>query len=282
MKQLFSYKNNFKPALIKSVDGKKGIVTGYFSAFNNVDADGDIIRPGAFTKTIAEKGPNSAQPRIKHLFNHNTSQPLGVLMTLSEDSTGLAYESQIGTHTLGQDFVKMVESNLITEHSIGFRTIKKNQLQDYEGYMKNPSAGWFEIKEIELWEGSSLTSWGANQNTPLTSLKTKGQKEIVADLIVRQKNIEKFCRNTTASDETIELLLIECKQLTQIILEKSTMPDMVECPTCGEDTPDEPDDDGMIKCQKCDTVFTMLKSTLPVVNKNWLEAIKTFSNSLKN
>jgi len=104
----------------------------------------------------------------------------------------------------------------------------------------------------------------------------------VSDLVLRQKNIEKFCRNSTATDETIELLLIECKQLTQIIIEKSTMPDMVECPNCGEDTPDEPDEMGMIKCRKCDVSFTMLKSTLPEVNKNWVEALKTFSNSLKN
>lgn len=219
MPALFSIKNLHLNASVKDVDGKKGIVTGYFSHFNNVDSDGDIIRPGAFTKTIRENGPASSQPRIKHLMNHNPSQPLGKLTDLKEDATGLYYESQIGTHTLGTDFIKMVESNLISEHSIGFRTVKKNQLQDYETYAKNPDKGWFELTELQLWEGSSLTAWGANELTPLTGLKS--DKDFVQDLINRQKNIEKFCRNTTASDETIELLLLEGKQLTQIIIDLS-------------------------------------------------------------
>jgi len=219
VKPIFSYKSGIIPAAIKDVDGKKGIVTGYFSSFDNVDSDGDIIRKGAFTKSIQEWGPASATPRIKHLMNHNSSQPLGKITMLCEDTKGLCYESQVGTHTLGQDFVKMVESNLITEHSIGYQTMKRNQLQDFDGYMKNPSGGWYELTDLKLYEGSSLTAWGANPNTPLTGMKKENKEEVLQALINRQKNLDKFCRNTTASDETVELLLIECKQLTQNIIE---------------------------------------------------------------
>ena len=201
---------------VVNADPKKGIIQGYFSHFDNVDSDGDIIRKGAFTKTIREQGPNSAQPRIKHLINHDSSQPLGKLTSLKEDAVGLKYESQIGTHTLGQDFIKMVESGLITEHSIGFKTVKQNQLQSYEDYMNTPSKGWYEITEVKLYEGSSLTSWGANPLTPVTSLKN----EIDVDFIyARQQAIEKFCRNTDATDETIEALLLHSKQLAQMILD---------------------------------------------------------------
>lgn len=217
MKQIFSYKTGSINASIKDIDGKKGIVTGYFSAFDNVDADGDIIRKGAFAKSILEWGPNSTTPRIKHLMNHNSSQPLGKITSLCEDMKGLCYESQIGTHSLGMDFIKMVESDLINEHSIGFQTMKRNQLQDYEGYMKNPSKGWFELTDLKLYEGSSLTAWGSNPNTPLTGMKADA--DLIQAYINRQKNIEKFCSNSTATDETIQLLLIENKQLTQIIIE---------------------------------------------------------------
>lgn len=211
-------------------DPKLGIVTGYFSRFNNVDADGDIIRPGAFAKTIKEQGPTSSLPRIKHLMNHDPSQPLGKLTSLTEDATGLAYESQIGSHELGEDFIKMIESGLITEHSIGFKIVKRNQIQSYEAYQKNPSLGMFEITEIKLFEGSSLTAWGANPLTPITSLKS----EIHIDKIIKQQNaIERFCKNTDATDETIQMLLIHSKQLAQLISdyqssiapdEKSTQP----------------------------------------------------------
>jgi HK97 family phage prohead protease len=181
-----------------------------------VDSDGDIIKAGAFTKTVKEQGPNSAQPRIKHLMNHNPSMPLGKLLSLKEDSTGLVYESQVGSHALGQDFIKMVESGLITEHSIGYKTIKRNQLQDYSGYQRNPSKGMFEITEAKLFEGSSLTAWGANPLTPLTGLKNAVN---IDNIISQQIAIEKFCKDSSATDETIEMLLLHSKQLSQYILD---------------------------------------------------------------
>jgi phage head maturation protease len=53
-------------------DEKKGIVKGYASYFNNKDSDSDIIRPGAYAKTIKENGH-----RVKYLYQHNMAQPLG-------------------------------------------------------------------------------------------------------------------------------------------------------------------------------------------------------------
>ncbi len=223
MSEIYQIKQDTIGATVTDVDGVKGVVTGYFSRFNNVDSDGDIIRPGAFKKTIKEQGPDSAQPRIKHLLNHDPSQPLGKLLSLKEDKTGLTYESQVGTHTLGQDFIKMIESGLITEHSIGFRIMKRNQLQSYENYVKNPSQGMYEISEMKLYEGSSLTAWGANPLTPITGLKSG----VDVDLVIAQSQaIEKFCRNTDATDETIEMLLLHSKQLSQLVLDmkKGTEP----------------------------------------------------------
>ena len=40
---------------IKDIDSSKGIITGYFSAFNSKDSDGDIIFKGAYSKTIQER-----------------------------------------------------------------------------------------------------------------------------------------------------------------------------------------------------------------------------------
>jgi HK97 family phage prohead protease len=216
LENLYTYKDTTLAASFKDADMKKGIVTGYFSRFGNVDSDGDIIKAGAFAKTVKEQGPNSAQPRIKHLMNHNPSMPLGKLLSLKEDSTGLVYESQVGSHALGQDFIKMVESGLITEHSIGYKTIKRNQLQDYSGYQRNPSKGMFEITEAKLFEGSSLTAWGANPLTPLTGLKNAVN---IDNIISQQIAIEKFCKDSTATDETIEMLLLHSKQLSQYILD---------------------------------------------------------------
>lgn len=225
MGDIFNIKTEMLSAEIMDLNPKQGIVTGYFSKFNNVDSDGDIIRPGAFTKTIRENGPQSTLPRIKHLLNHDPSLPLGVLKSLTEDNYGLAYESQIGSHEGGEDFIKMVESGLITEHSIGFKIIKRNQIQSYENYLKNPSAGQYEITEVKLYEGSSLTAWGANPLTPITSLKSMNDLDM---LVAKHEAIEKFCRNSSATDDTIHMLLLHSKQLAQFILDikkESTLPD---------------------------------------------------------
>lgn len=147
---------------------KEGVVTGYAANFGSLDADNDIIMPGAFSKTIKEQGPKSTQPRIKHLLNHNTSQPIGNPLSLMEDSKGLLYESKVGTNSIAVDFLKMVDSGLITEHSIGYSTVRKT--------ITNPDADWrdqtTQLHELKLYEFSSLTAWGANQNTPLLGVKS--------------------------------------------------------------------------------------------------------------
>jgi HK97 family phage prohead protease len=238
MNSIYTIKDITIASEIMDMNPMQGIVTGYFSKFNNVDSDGDIMKPGAFTKTISEQGPASTQPRIKHLLNHDPSQPLGKLLTLKEDEYGLYYESQVGTHEGGEDFIKMVESGLITEHSIGFKIIKRNQIQSYENYLRNPSLGQFEITEVKLYEGSSLTAWGANSLTPITSLK--GDKNLDVDMIVaKSAAIDKFCRNTTATDDTIQMLLLHSKQLAQLILDmKSSTTEPVKTTQPVDDTLD--------------------------------------------
>lgn len=140
---------------VKGIDLKNRIVEGYFAAFEIVDSDNDVFVKGAFTKSINERGPKGAN-RIKHLFNHWDT--VGVLQELTEDNYGLRYVSKIGTHRLGEDVLKMYQDGIITEHSVGFQTIQdKSDIIDGVRY----------LKEVILWEGSSLDKWGANEWTPV-------------------------------------------------------------------------------------------------------------------
>ena len=208
---IYNYKS--LDLVIKDMDAKKGIVEGYFSAFGSIDSDGDVIMPGAFKRSIQDWGPDG-KGRIKHLLNHDPSKPLGKIVELKEDSYGLYYKSQIGTHQLGKDFVAMVESGLIAEHSIGFRTIREQKGQEAN-----------EIHDVMLFEGSSLTAWGANENTPLLGMKNMGTIE---DLQSQIKAFEKFIRNSDVSDETVELCLIKVRQLAQAVEKMSSTLPVVE------------------------------------------------------
>lgn len=201
----------------KDIDAKQGIVVGYFSAFGNEDSDGDIITPGAFAKTIKERGPKSAQPRIKHFMDHDSRKAPAVLKDLLEDSVGLRYESKAGRHTLGQDWVYMCEDGIITEHSIGFETIKN----DNKGKVNL-------ITETCLWEGSSLQGWGANANTPVEAVKSRFKAMKFDELNERFIILEKGIRDGKYSDETfikLEKELKTIKHLLHILTLDSTQPD---------------------------------------------------------
>jgi HK97 family phage prohead protease len=200
---------------VKDVDTKQGVVTGYFSAFGNIDSDGDIMMPGAFKRSIQDWGPEG-KGRIKHLLNHDPSKPLGKIQVLKEDEYGLYYESKVGKHNLGQDYIKMIESGLIAEHSIGFKTLREQ---------KSGEAN--QIHEVMLFEGSSLTAWGANEATPLLGMKNMNNIEQIQDQI---KSFEKFIRNSDVTDETIDLCMLKVKQLAELIERMSSTKAVDETP----------------------------------------------------
>ena len=200
---------------VKDVDTKQGVVTGYFSAFGNVDSDGDIMMPGAFKRSIQDWGPEG-KGRIKHLLNHDPSKPLGKIQVLKEDEYGLYYESKVGKHNLGQDYIKMIESGLIAEHSIGFKTLREQKSGDAN-----------QIHEVMLFEGSSLTAWGANEATPLLGMKNMNNIEQIQDQI---KSFEKFIRNSDVTDETIDLCILKVKQLAELVERMSSTKAVDETP----------------------------------------------------
>jgi predicted nucleic acid-binding Zn-ribbon protein len=66
--------------------------------------------------------------------------------------------------------------------------------------------------ELQLFEGSSLSAWGANMNTPLTGMKTELKVQNVNNRI---DLLCKALRGGTFTDETFDLLEIELQQLKQ-------------------------------------------------------------------
>lgn len=193
------------PFEMKDMDIKGRTIQQYYSAFNVRDSYGDKVLPGFFTKTLLEQGPASNKPRLKYLFNHDVGKPIGKPTEAIQDSYGLLATSNIGTHWQGDDFIKMVDSGLITEGSMGFQTVKSMDVEDGR-----------DLIEGKLWEYSSLSGWGVNEWTPIVGMKSE---TMLANAATRLEKLEKFCRNSDATDETIELLLMEVKQLTQLTID---------------------------------------------------------------
>lgn len=186
---------------IQDVDIKRRVITGLFAHFGSKDRDGDVIIKGAFKKSISENGPNGSA-EIAHLLDHKQDQAVGHIITLEETNEGLYYESEIGDHNLGIDFLKMVNSKIIKFHSIGFSVIKE---------MYDDKARANIMKELMLYEGSSLQFWAANPNTPILDLKSD------KDAMQYLDRLEKFIRTTDCTDETIITLEKRLKSLSELL-----------------------------------------------------------------
>ena len=215
----FYNKKAVSGAPVDMADDSRTVVV-YYSAFGNVDSDGDIIMPGAFTKSIKENGPG-AKNRIWHLFNHSTDKPVSKPKELVEDAFGLKAVVKMPNTTLGRDTYELYKDGHITEHSIGFKTIKSQA-----------KAAANEITEIQLFEGSSVL-WGANANTPTIMVKS----EIKATVIDEIAKTIKSLRNGFYTDETFGLLELKLKQLQQYLAE---MEDEQSIPTDSQPQTDFP------------------------------------------
>lgn len=174
---------------LKGFDDKQGIVEFYFASFNTLDSDGDIITEGAYKKTLEEQGHRS---RIKHFKNHNPEQVVGVIKEFYTDDKGVIAVSQLVKTTLGKDTLIEYESGIITEHSQGFQIIQEE---------KDNMEGVNMIKEIKLWEVSSLTHWGANKNTPVVDVKSE------KDILSLMQKMNQILSKSNISDERGEELL---------------------------------------------------------------------------
>jgi uncharacterized protein len=203
----FQVKSNFE---LKDADSKTGIVTGYASIFGNVDSDTDMIMPGAFAKTIQERGPECAKPRIKHLWQHSSWDVIGVPKMLKEDEKGLYFETQFGNDQFSQDKLQQHIDKLITELSIGYNTIKSENVVD-----DNDQYQYRKLTELKLWEYSSVT-WGANSLTEIVSAKGEA-KEILSQLSERIEKLTKALRHGKYSDDTCEQFEAELSKIQSII-----------------------------------------------------------------
>lgn len=145
---------------IKDVD-EKGRVLVAANAVGNVDSDKDRSMDGSFNKTLKENFN-----RVKWFLNHNTSLLLGVPIEGKQISAYLEILGQLNmkkelSRDVYEDYKLYAEYGRTLEHSIGVEAKKEKQVGDVR-----------EVYEWKLWEYSTLTSWGANEMTPMLGIKS--------------------------------------------------------------------------------------------------------------
>jgi len=267
MKNFYEIKNIFSEdfqdkGMIADVDIKSRTVTGYFSRFGNIDSDGDMLMPGAFTKTIKERG-KEGKNIIPHILDHDIHLSLKQLSkpVLYEKQDGGFFESTISDTQNGIDTLKLYRDGVINQHSFGFRTINKEAKSNYTA-----------ITEVMMYEMSTVPL-GANSETPFTGFKSYSPIELKS----RYEVLTKAFNNGDYTDETFAILDAQIKQLEQEMaikylqsIETGTTEPLIDCPICNQKTKDVESGMGYITCGNCGKSFS---STQPEVKKGIAEQI---------
>lgn len=149
---------NTKSLELKSLDDQ-GVFIGYCSVFGNEDQVGDVVRKGAYAKTLADRGPKG----IKMLFDHNPAEPIGVWRNFVEDDYGLLGEGQLLLDLQkGREVYTLMKAGALDGLSIGYRVTKQSQDR------ANPHIRF--LDEIDLREVSAVM-FPCNEESVITSVK---------------------------------------------------------------------------------------------------------------
>jgi len=194
----------YKQGQISDIDENLGIVKGYGSVFGNKDSDNDIIEKGAYKRTIKNNGS-----RVKYLYQHDITKPIGKMKELYEDEKGLVFFAEVPKTTFGNEVLELMKYGVIDENSVGIMPVKK----DYD------ENGVRMIKEVKLYEISAVTI-AANDEAKI--LEVKGESNKIDYLKKRFDNLIKVIRKGSVSDDLGYLIEYELEVLKSLIARDKT------------------------------------------------------------
>ncbi len=123
----------------------EGVFEGYASIFDEVDDGRDVIRPGAFAKTLLDRAPDG----IKLLWQHNPTEPIGVIEEMREDERGLFVKARLEiTVKRASEALALMKAGALDGLSIGYHTVTSH-VEEISGVRV--------LEELELWEVSLVT-----------------------------------------------------------------------------------------------------------------------------
>ena len=144
----------------------------YGSTFGgSPDSYGDVVDPGAFTKTISEWSSKIEQGQLlPSLWQHQYDNPIGGYPNLSQDSHGLQVtDSELNLDVQkGAECYSLMKQGVINALSIGYKTMQERSCDKCTSSDQPHN----HLTEIKLYELSPVT-FPANENALITAVKTR-------------------------------------------------------------------------------------------------------------
>ena len=132
----------------------EGTFEGLAAVYGNIDLGGDVIEPGAFAKTLTDRGGE-----IPILWQHDPREPIG-LGKLNDTSQGLSVQGQLVLESpVAAKAHALMKARVLRGLSIGYDDIKSKIVD-----------GIRHLSEIKLFE-CSLVSFPMNELAQVSAVK---------------------------------------------------------------------------------------------------------------
>jgi HK97 family phage prohead protease len=183
----------FKTFEVKGTLNVEGEITGYGAIFDNVDRGGDVIKKGAFAKTISENGGS-----VIMVANHDQNKPIGRVTEMKEDATGLLFKGYLSKTDRAQEYKQLMKDGVVDSFSIGYAVVKGDR-NDHGGR---------DLAELKLFEISPVAI-PMNPEAKLLEVKNISKEDNREDTLERfemlAKNIGKKSMKLQNEAELLKL-----------------------------------------------------------------------------
>lgn len=178
------------------------------AVYDNIDRYGDICRKGMFKKSWTETKAGD----IRFDIDHDKKLQPGTVLATYEEETKAYTKVKFGSHTLGNDTMLMMDEGIIRGASFEYIAEKK-AIIDVKGRKVR------ELKEVKhLATTVTLSLPPVNPLAGVVSVtKSMDVEKLVYEFKSYIANMEKFIRDTTASDECIINLQTELKAVKEYL-----------------------------------------------------------------
>lgn len=169
---------------VRFATDEAGTFTGYASIFGEPDSYGDVVKKGAFRKTLQERKATGGPAMF---WNHNSDEPIGVWTDLAEDERGLKVAGKLVTETTrGADALALLKAGAVNGLSIGFRARSAE---------RGPNGGRV-LTDIELIE-ISLVPLPAASKARVTSVKGASRSDRAAAFVEAARRAASTIKGTS-------------------------------------------------------------------------------------
>lgn len=154
---------------LKREPDQDGVFEGYASVFGIVDQGMDVVERGAFRKSLGTR-------KVKMLWQHDMSQPIGVWDEIYEDERGLFVRGRLLKEVeKGREAMALLRAGAIDSMSIGYRTMES--MPEGDGRVRK-------LTEVDLFE-ISLVTFPMLPDAKVTAVKA----------IKTERDFERFLRD---------------------------------------------------------------------------------------